>query len=256
MPKIHQVDFSSFAKSVPEILELSGLAKLIAKEKVILLKPNLTLNNSPPCTTPVQLIEEVVKFCQKHSPAKIIIAEGSGGCDTAKAFADLGYQTLGKKYRVGLVDLNRAERMTMANSKAKVLMKVRLPKIIFTGFFINLPVLKRHHNAKITGATKNLFGIYLNENVLLRRLTPNWWNKSELHFRYGVPQSIHDLNLYRPSDFILLDASVGQAGHEIYGSPCQPPIGKLIAGFDNLEVDRFCAPLLGLDPSSIPYLNY
>lgn len=84
---------------------------------------------------------------------------------------------------------------------------------------------------------------------------PNWWNKSELHFKYGVQNSVYDLNAYRPADFVLVDGSVGQLGNEIHGQPCTPPIKKLFASFDNLAVDRFCAPYLGLNPQVIAYLN-
>lgn len=256
MEKVFTVKFFSFGRSVPEILEKAGLAKLIKDQKKIILKPNLTTNLPPPCTTPVELVEEVIKFCQKHSSGRIIIAEGSGGYDTLKAFTDLGYKDLAEKYGTKLVDLNREERVILENQKAKKLKKMKLPKIILDGFFINLPVLKRHDRAILTCAAKNLFGIYLNENVILRHLRPNWWNKSELHFRYGVHQSIYDLNLYRPADFILVDASIGQTGNEIHGPACNPPIKKLFAGFDNSEVDRFCVPYLDLDPASIPYLNF
>lgn len=252
--KVFSVDFISFSKSVPEILEKAGLHKLLQKPKKIILKPNLTTNLPPPCTTPALLVEEVIKFCRKFSKAEITVAEGSGGCDTLIAFKDLGYERLAKNYKIKLVDLNREERIELKNPKVKALKKVKLPKIIFDGFFINLPVLKQHDEGILTCATKNLFGIYLNQG-LIKHFLPRWWSKSELHYKYGVQESVYDLNLYRPSDFVLVDASIGQLGNEIHGSPCRPPIKKLFAGFDNLEVDRFCAPYLNLDPNSIPYLN-
>jgi len=255
MSEIFSVEFISFSKSVPEILERSGMGKLLRNQQKIILKPNLTTNLSPPCTTPVQLVEEVIKFCQKNSKAEVIVAEGSGGCDTLTAFKDLGYNDLAENYQIKLVDLNRQERIEKENFSAKVLKKIKLPKILFSGFFINLPVLKQHDEAILTCATKNLFGIYLNEG-LIRYFLPHWWNKSELHYKYGVQESIYDLNLYRPSDFILADASIGQVGNEIHGQPCHPPIKKLLSGFNNLEVDRYCAPFLDLDVKSIPYLNW
>jgi len=254
MKSVLIIDFISFYESVPKILEKSGLAKSIKNQQKIILKPNLTTNLPPPCTTPVEFVEEVIKFCQRNSKAKIIVAEGSGGCDTLTSFKDLGYNQLAEKYKIELVDLNREERIESSNLKAKALKKVRLPKILFEGFFINLPVLKQHDEGILTCATKNLFGIYLNQG-LIKHFFPQWWNKSELHYKYGVQDSIYDLNLYRPSDFVLVDASIGQVGNEIHGQSCQPPLKKLIAGFNNLEVDRFCAPFLNLDPKGIPYLK-
>lgn len=255
MTNVYSVDFISFTKSVPQILEKASLFKMIKRQKKIILKPNLTTNLPPPCTTPAALVEEIIKYCQANSQATIVVAEGSGGCDTQQSFKDLGYQKLEEKYGVDLIDLNREKRVELKNSQAKSLKKVNLPKIILEGFFINLPVLKQHDEGILTCATKNLFGIYLNSG-LIRHFLPRWWNKSELHYKYGVQSSIYDLNLYRSSDFVLVDASVGQVGNEIHGPPCTPPLKKLFAGFDNLEVDRFCAPYLNLDPKAIPYLNY
>ncbi len=256
MKNIFIVDFISFKDSVPKILSEAKLEDKIRRQKKIILKPNLTTNLPPPCTTPVELVEETIKFCQKYSQAEILIAEGSGGCNTLKAFADLGYQKLAEMLKVKLVDLNREERILKENTEARVIKKVKIPKILFSDcFLINLPVLKQHDEGILTCAAKNLFGIYLNENFG-SRLLPHWWNKSELHFKYGVQESIWDLNLYAPVDFVLVDASIGQKGNEIHGTPCNPPIKKLIAGFNNFEVDRYCAPLLDLDPQGIPYLNF
>lgn len=255
MRNIICVNFISFEKSVPEILEKANFLEKIKHQKRVILKPNLTTNLPPPCTTPVQLVEEVVRFCLKIPSLEIIIAEGSGGCDTLQAFEDLGYKKLEKKYPVLLKDLNREKRVLKENPSARAIKKVKLPEIVFDGFFVNLPVLKQHDEGILTCAAKNLFGLYLNEG-LISHFKPNWWNKSELHFKYGVQESIYDLNLYRPSDFVLVDASIGQVGNEIHGKPCNPPLKKLIAGEDNFEVDRFCAPLLDLEPDAIPYLNF
>jgi len=243
-------DFQSFQTSVPLLLEEVGLKNKIKGWEKIILKPNLTTNRKPPCTTPVELVEEVVKFIQTIG-AEIVIAEGSGGCDTQKAFRDLGYQDLAEKYNLKLVDLNREERIEKENTQALVLKRVKLPKIIFEGFLINLPVLKEHNEAVVTCAMKNLFGLYLNQKV---SSIFGWWNKSELH-HFGVHESIHDLNLYVKSHFILVDASVGQKGNEITGYPCQPPLGKLIAGFDAKEIDKICANLLGHKIEEVEYLN-
>ena len=243
-------DFQNFQTSVPLILEEASLKSKIKGWKKVILKPNLTTNRKPPCTTPVELVEEVVKFIQT-TDTEIIIAEGSGGCDTQKAFKDLGYQNLAQKYNLKLIDLNKAERIERENPKALVLKKVKLPKIIFDGFLINLPVLKEHDEAVVTCAMKNLFGLYLNQKTAS---IFGWWNKSELH-HFGVHESIYDLNLYVKSNFVLVDASIGQKGNEITGSPCQPPLGKLIAGFDAKEVDKICANLLGHKIEEVKYLN-
>lgn len=254
-------DFQSYPTTIPLVLRETNLASAIANQKQILIKPNLTLNLPPPITTPVELVEEVVKFCQQHSPAKIIIAEGSGGCDTSQSFQELGYETLAKKYNIKLIDLNKTERIEKENPTALKLKKVALPKIAFNSYIINIPVLKIHGAAKMTAAMKNVYGFYLNSSYLMRAgewivthgLGKEWWNKSELHL-FGVHETIIDLNSYIHFDFNLVDASVGQNENEVHGFPFNPPIGKIIAGNSAKEVDYACAPFLRLNPKKIKYL--
>ena len=164
MANVLITDFQNFQTSIPLILEEADLKNKIKGWEKIILKPNLTTSRKPPCTTPIELVEEVVKFIQP-TDAEIIIAEGSGGCDTQKAFKDLGYQDLAEKYHLKLIDLNKAERIEKENPQALVLKKIKLPKIIFEGFLINLPVLKEHNEAVVTCAMKNLFGLYLNQKT-------------------------------------------------------------------------------------------
>lgn len=241
-------EFTSFSQTVPQILSEVKLAEKIKNVKRILIKPNLTIDKPPPCTTPVELTEEVIKFCQANSQAEISIAEGSGGCPTKEAFFNLGYCQLEKKYKISLIDLNQEERIELKNPSALVLKSVKLPKIAFDSFIINLPVLKEHHEAIITCAIKNLIGFYLNQK------DQHPWSKSELH-SLGLHQAIFDLAHYLKINFTLVDASIGQKGSEIYGSPCQPPIKKLIAGYNIQKIDFLACQLLGHIPTKIKYLN-
>lgn len=251
MEKIICENFLAFSKTVPLILKKARLAERIKNVDKILIKPNLTINLPPPNTTPAALVEEVIKFCRANSKAKIVVAEGSGGCDTQVAFRELGYEKLRDIYNVRLVDLNRSRRVVKTNPKALKLKKVKLPEILFEDYFIiNLPVLKEHSAAIVTCAMKNWFGAFLNKIIRFR----SYWSKSELHL-YGIHQSIVDLNNYIKTDFSLVDASVGQTGNEVNGEPVEPPIKKLIAGYDIKEVDRFCCQFLNHDWREIKYLE-
>lgn len=255
MNKITCENFINFSKTAPLILRKARLAEKIKNRKKILIKPNLTINLMPPTTTPAALTEEVIKFCRANSQAEIVIAEGSGGCDTQIAFQELDYQKLAKKYNIELVDLNRSRRVLKINPRALALKKVKLPEILFADYFIiNLPVLKEHGAATVTCAMKNWFGAYLNK-FMRSHSWWRWWSKSELHFRYGIYKSIIDLNNYIKTDFSLVDASIGQTGDEINGAVCNPPIKKLIAGYDIKELDRFCCQFLNRDWREIKYLK-
>ena len=56
-------------------------------------------------------------------------------------------------------------------------------------------------------------------------------------------------------DLSVLDASVGLKDHHLGGRTCDPPLGKVAAGSDPWEVDRYGAGLLGLAPDDIGHLR-
>ncbi len=255
-------EFESYNKTIPQILTESGLAGDIKDYSRIILKPNLTTALPMPTTTCPEMTEQVIMFCKKNSNAEIIIAEGSGGCDTNKAFKELGYFDLVEKYGIKTLDLNRAEREKKENPNALKLKKVFLPKIAFESYIINMAVLKVHNESAMTAAMKNVFGFYLNQEYLnkngqvldAKAFEQGWWNKNELH-SYGVNETIVDLNNYIKFNFNIVDASIGQLGSEIRGHACSPPVSKIVAGFDPEQVDKACAPLLGLKLEEIKYLS-
>lgn len=260
MANITITQFDNYSTTIPAILKHFHVDEILAKETQILIKPNLTINLPHPVTTPVALVEEVVKFCRQYSHAKIIIGEGAGGCDTELCFHELGYAKLAQKYDLKLLDLNKAERVEKSLPNARKLKKVALPKVVFESYIINLPVLKIHGAAKLTAAMKNVFGFYLNSQYLFKGLgwvasrSFGWWNKSELHL-IGLNDAIGDLNQYIHFNFNLVDATICQFDGEVHGSPANPPKYKIVAGFDAKEVDRACAPILDLNPNEIGYLN-
>ena len=63
------------------------------------------------------------------------------------------------------------------------------------------------------------------------------------------------LNRHRNPDLTLLDARIGLAEYHLGGPWCDPPVNRLVAGFDPVAVDRQAARLLGLDWRAIVHLQ-
>lgn len=246
---VAEVKFENYADSVEKILDMIKANKLIKAEKRIVIKPNLTTNKEPPVTTDVKLVEEVLKYCRKHSKAEIIIAEGSGGSDTVKCFEKLGYYDLEARYGTKVVDLNREKRITLTRNDALKLKKFKMPEILSGAFLINIPVLKEHSVARLTAAMKNLFGLYISP-APYKYLG---WSKAKLH-KLGIHECVFDLNLYKKADINLVDASIGQIGDEISGTPKN--FGVLLASTDSVAVDVRCAEILEKNWKEIEYLIY
>jgi len=266
--EVFQTNVKELKNDLLKILKALEIQEVLKNEKRIIFKPNLTTNIPYPVTTDPAFVQTLIELVSDFFKGEILIAEGSGGCDTKRAFEELGYEKIEKKFNVKLIDLNREERIEFENPKALKLKKVWLPKILFTSYLISLPIPKDHGEATFTCALKNQVGIYLskdfvreyNEKELQERgvFVPKeiWnkgWNKGELHF-LGLHETIFDLNLYRKPDLVICDARTGIRGGELGGKEFK--IGKIIASFDPVALDVHLTKIFDFDWKKIRYLVY
>ena len=246
------IPFSSYEDSVPAVLDAVGASERLADQEKILLKPNLVTSMPHPVTTPPACCRSVIAYIRACSTADIIIAEGTGDpCETThEVFDKLGYTRLSSELNIPLLDLNAEPVERHENPDCPRLPELFLPTIAGTYFIISLPVLKVHTLSRFTGSMKNMMGFappshYAGAGGI--------WNKAAFH--QGLQQAIIDFNRYRTPDLTLMDASVGLPDQHLGGRSCNPPVGKLVAGFDALSVDRASAALLGLDWQTIRHLK-
>ncbi len=236
--------FVSYEESVPKLLHLANFEDIIKHEKKIILKPNLTIAKAFPVTTDPMFVEQIIKYIRKHNEkAEIVIAEGSGGCETKECFKKLGYEQLSEKYHVPLIDLNEAETIKKHSKKFKKYVYIEYPKVLLDGFLISLPVLKGHVTAKATISLKNMLGCFP-----ARHYGGNW--KVGMH-KWPIEYSIHDILVCKMPDYAICDASIALLEHEINGYPKE--MNLLLAG-NPLEVDKKGALLLGYDWKRVPHL--
>lgn len=246
------VDFTSYAESVPEALDAVGAAEVLSRQTKILIKPNL-INASPhPVTTPAVCCEAIVRYINGCSDAEIAIGEGCGepSLETDAVFSSLDYTDLADRYGLELVDLNVAPLKKMTHPDCTVFTEMHLPEIAFSHYLVSVPVLKAHSLADITGTLKNMIGLAPPSHYGGQGGS---WKKAAFHRR--MQASITDLNRYRIPDLTLMDASIGLADYHLGGRHCDPPVGKLVAGFDPYAVDREAARLLGMDWRSVGHLR-
>ena len=244
------VNFVSYEESVPKVLDAVGAREALAAQPAVLIKPNLVNATPPPVTTPVECVAAVVEYIRARSDAKVAIAEGCGaaGHGTQRCFDDLGYTELSRRLGVPLVDLNTAPTVLLRRDDCRVFPEFHMPEIALDHFIVSVPVLKAHSLAEITGTMKNMMGFAPPAHYQ----QGGHWKKSAFHAR--MHEAIVELNRYRSADLTLLDATVGLAEFHLGGAECDPPVNRLVAGFDPVRVDRLAADLLGLDWQRIPHL--
>lgn len=246
-----QANFSSFANSLPPLLDRIGAAQVLREQERILLKPNLVNTSPPPITLPLAAMEALVSYLRDCSRAEILIGEGTGMAEisTDAVFRHHGYDRLAKRYDLQLIDLNEAENVWLSRPDCQIFPEFHLPKVALESFIVSFPVLKAHSLADVTLAMKNMMGFpshhYYQQG--------GCWRKSAFHAQ--MHRSIFELNLYRKPDLSIIDASIGMAEYHLGGPTCEPPINKLVAGFDPVAVDAAGAELLGFDWRKIEHIR-
>jgi len=239
---IQMLDFTSYDESIPALLQAIGAPEILARQSRILIKPNLVCESPPPVTLPVAACDALVSACRAWSRAEIVVAEGTGARNltTRDVFRIHGYDRMAARHGVELVDLNEAELVELRDPGCRVFPTFMMPRLVLESFVISAAVLKAHSLAMVTLSMKNMIGV----------APPAWyqqgghWKKSAFHNQ--MQTAVFELNRYRKPDLALIDASIGLAEHHLGGPACNPPVNKLLAGFDTVAVDAAGAELLGI----------
>jgi uncharacterized protein (DUF362 family) len=236
------IPFSNYDRSVPLLLEAIGAPPILARQTRILIKPNLVNASPPPVTLPVAACVALVEACRRWSSAPIVVAEGTGErhLTTAEIFRIHGYDRLTNEHGIELIDLNQAELVELHDPRCRVFPTFMMPRLVMESFVISAAVLKAHSLATVTLSMKNMIGVAPPAHYQ----RDGYWKKSAFHQQ--MQTAIFDLNCHRRPDLAIIDASIGLAEHHLGGPCCEPPIKRLVAGFDPVAVDAAGAALLGI----------
>lgn len=251
---VYETYCQDVSESLANLLDFAGFADVVAANtKSIIIKPNLVEALYPPITTPVNLVEALVGYIKRISPAiKIIVAEGCGSTsyETDHVFSMLGYTDLADRSGVELLDLNSAPLVKLSKKSCRRWPEFYLPEILFDSFLLSVPVLKAHSLAGVTLTMKNMMGAVPPEHYQ----QGGHWKKASFHA--GIHEAVFDLNQYRCPDFTLLDATIGMQEAHLWGPTCDPPPEKLAASFDPVAIDSYGTRLLGKDWRKVGHIAF
>ncbi len=244
--------FDSYDISIPAILDHIGADRILNDQETILLKPNLVNDDPFPVTTSPKFCQAVIAYIRACSDARIIIAEGCGDAvlETDEVFRNLKFDRLAREMDVELMDLNHASLVRHTLPENTIFPEFYLPEIASRSFIFSLPVLKAHSLARITGTLKNMMGFAPPKHYS----GGGFWKKAIFHSK--MQNSLIELNRYIVPDLTLMDASVGLSEYHLGGPTCNPPVNRLLAGFDPFGLDQAAAGLLDLNPDSIPHIQH
>ena len=238
---IRGVKSGSVAGAVRECLELCQWEQVVARDALVVVKPNLCvadplkveMSNTAPAIT-----EAVCEMLLTRT-SRIVIGESSNLRHTAEdAFAASGYLDLARRLGVELVNFSQAP---WTHVKCEPAGYVELPRVVLEAdVFVTLPVLKTHALTYFTGALKNQWGCLPRYDRILMH---KWLD----------PMLVGLHRLLQP-DLTVMDGIVGMEGRgPTNGKPRRLDI--VLAGRDAVAVDASAMRLVGLEPERARHLG-
>lgn len=224
---------------------VGGLESLIMPGDTVLLKPNLVqpYPYETGTTTNPHLVEALVRLCREKGARRIVIADGSCvGADTWKAFENCGLVEVAERTGAELVDFAKSEFQYVVNPLAKKMKRIRIPKdFIESNVVIDLPVMKTHDSLEVSLGLKNMKGLLQTSD------------KKRFH-KWGLAQSIVDLNHIARPDLTIIDGTVGMEGAgPTSGEPVN--LGLLLTSKDVVAADTVALEAMGYTLDEVPYIR-
>ena len=230
---------------------LDGINKFIKPGQKVLLKINLLSGKEPEkaVTTHPTIVSGMINLVKEAGATSIIgdspASEGNNNYEKyIKILTTAGIKQVADETGIQILHFN-SSRIDVTNPDAHAFKKFTITgELSKVDVIINLPKLKTHGLALLTGSLKNLFGCI--PGLL----------KGQLHMR--VPhrqefsQMIVDLyTLIKPRIVInIMDGVVGMDGNGP-GSGNPRKIGAIIAGVDGVAVDSVACQIVSRSPYSL-----
>jgi uncharacterized protein (DUF362 family) len=232
----------------------------------IVLKPNNVSTDLPLCATHVDTLEGILEFLKSiRKLDNVIIAESAANGPTFDGFKNYGYFRLADKYPVKLVDLDQEgfEIRYVFDEKDFRPHPVRISRIILSpdSYIVSVARMKTHDWAIVTLSLKNIvFGAPIKDVGFAfggKRKEGTKNDKSIVHGSgiRGINYNLYDLAPSLHPHLAVIDGFEGMEGNgPRNGTPVDHRI--CVASTDWLAADRVAVELMGIDFTTIGYLNY
>ena len=252
--KVAVVRYETPLESVRRAIDLCGGLDHIPAAAKVFIKPNIVFwTKAGPfpkwgVITTSRVIEDMVVLLKERGIDEIIIGEGVGvynpkDRETAKhAFESLGYNLLGKRYGVKVIDIFERpfEKVDLGGG---VELKFNTD-VLHSDFVVNIPVLKTHAQTVVSLGIKNIKGMI---DINSRKKCHSADTEKDLHYMISKLT-----NKLPPSVTILDGIFTNERGPAFDGKIRRSNL--LVASPDTLAADKVGAKILGFDPSEVPYL--
>jgi uncharacterized protein (DUF362 family) len=227
------------------IQAMGGMGTFVSKGQKVLVKPNIGWDVVPDkgANTNPALVKRVIEHCLRAGAKEVYVFDNT--CDNwVKCYKNSGIEQAVKDAGAKMVpggSESYYQEVTIPNGKQLTKTKVH-ELVLSSDVFINVPILKHHSSARMTGALKNMMGVV--------------WDRSYWH-RNNLNQCIADYALFAKKPALnIMDAynvmmrngprgvSVGDLSN----------MKSLMISTDWVAIDAAGARMMGKEPSSIEHI--
>jgi uncharacterized protein (DUF362 family) len=227
------------------IQAMGGMGTFVGKGQKVLVKPNIGWDVVPDkgANTNPALVKRIIEHCLRAGAKEVYVFDNT--CDNwIKCYKNSGIEQAVKDAGAKMVpggSESYYQEVTIPNGKKLTKTKVH-ELVLSSDVFINVPILKHHSSARMTGALKNMMGVI--------------WDRGYWH-RNNLNQCIADYTLFDKKPALnIMDAynvmmrngprgvSVGDLSN----------MKSLMISTDWVAIDAAGAKLMGKEPASIEHI--
>ncbi len=227
------------------IQAMGGMGKFVSKGQRVVVKPNIGWDVVPDraANTNPELVKRIVEHCFKAGAGEVLVFDHT--CDNwIKCYKNSGIEQAVKDAGGKIVPADSEsyyKPVTIPNGKRLTSAKVH-EAILDCDVFINVPVLKVHGGAIMTGALKNMMGVVWDRG---------FWHKNDLNqciADYALYPKKPVLNVLDAYNVMLRNGPRGVSVEDVQNMQSQ------LLSTDWVAVDAAGAKMLSLEPKNVKYI--
>jgi uncharacterized protein (DUF362 family) len=227
------------------IQALGGMGAFIGKGQKVLVKPNMGWDVVPEkgADTNPALVRRVIEHCIRAGAKEVYVFDNT--CDNwIKCYKNSGIEQAAKDAGAKVVPGNSEsyyQEVTIPNGKRLTKTKVH-ELVLETDVFINVPVLKHHSSARLTGALKNMMGVVWDRG---------YWHANNLNqciADYALFSKKPSLNIMDAYNVMMRNGPRGVSVADLSN------MKSLMISTDWVAIDAAGAKLMGMEPSSVEHI--
>ena len=227
------------------IQALGGMGSFVSKGQKVLVKPNIGWDVVPEKggNTNPALVRRIIEHCLRAGAKEVYVFDNT--CDNwIKCYKNSGIEQAVKAAGAKIVPGNSEsyyQEVTINN--AKKLNKTKVHELVLSSdVFINVPILKHHSSARMTGALKNMMGVVWDRG---------YWHSNNLNqciADYALFAKKPQLNVMDAYNVMMRNGPRGVSVADLSN------MKSLMISTDWVAIDAAGAKMMGMEPSSIEHI--